>query len=61
MEDGRVVGAEVESGGETQRIKANRGVLMAAGGIEGNAEMREQAGTPGKAIWEYGSLRRQHR
>lgn len=54
VEDGRVVGAEVETGGETQRIKANRGVLMAAGGIEGNAEMREQAGTPGKAIWSMG-------
>ncbi|MGO4200976.1 FAD-dependent oxidoreductase [Rhodococcus sp. TAF43] len=54
VEDGRVVGVVAEANGEQIRIKANRGVLLAAGGIEGNAEMREQAGTPGKADWSMG-------
>ncbi len=54
VEDGRVTGVVAEANGERIRIKARRGVLMAAGGIEGNAEMREQAGTPGDAAWSMG-------
>nr|Q04616.3 RecName: Full=3-oxosteroid 1-dehydrogenase; AltName: Full=Steroid 1:2-dehydrogenase [Rhodococcus opacus]AAB02831.1 3-oxosteroid delta(1)-dehydrogenase [Rhodococcus opacus] len=55
VEDGRVVGGLRSNPRYRQRIKANRGVLMhAGGGFEGNAEMREQAGTPGKAIWSMG-------
>ncbi|MFC4603989.1 FAD-dependent oxidoreductase [Rhodococcus kronopolitis] len=54
VEDGRVVGVEAEANGETVRIGAGRGVLMAAGGIEGNAAVREQSGTPGKAAWSMG-------
>ncbi|MFD4265327.1 FAD-dependent oxidoreductase [Rhodococcus sp. NPDC058481] len=54
VEDGRVVGVEATSGDKTVRIGARRGVLMAAGGIEGNAEVREQSGTPGRAAWSMG-------
>lgn len=54
VEDGRVVGVEAESKGEKLRIGGSHGVLMAAGGIEGNAEVREQSGTPGKAAWSMG-------
>lgn len=56
VEDGRVVGVEAVRDGETLRIKANRGVLMAAGGIEGNAAARAENGTPGKAEWSMGPI-----
>lgn len=56
VEDGRVVGVVATRGGETIRIKANRGVLMAAGGIEGNADARAEHGTPGKAEWSMGPI-----
>ncbi len=42
VEDGRVVGAVAERDGETLRIKASRGVILAAGGFERNQAMREQ-------------------
>ncbi|MDR6910728.1 3-oxosteroid 1-dehydrogenase [Rhodococcus fascians] len=54
MEDGRVVGVEAHHDGVTHRIKATRGVLLAAGGIEGNASLRGEAGTPGRAAWSMG-------
>ena len=41
-EGGRVVGAVVEQGGRTLRIRAERGVVLAAGGFEGNQAMREK-------------------
>lgn len=41
-EGGRVVGAEVERDGEPVRVRARRGVLIAAGGFERNLEMRER-------------------
>ncbi|MGW5071932.1 FAD-dependent oxidoreductase [Rhodococcus sp. NPDC004095] len=56
VEDGRVVGVEAEQDGQPIRIKANRGVLMAAGGIEANAQARAANGTPGKAEWSMGPI-----
>lgn len=54
-EDGRVAGVEaVTASGETFSIRANRGVLLAAGGIESNAELRAANGTPGRAAWTMG-------
>jgi succinate dehydrogenase/fumarate reductase flavoprotein subunit len=46
-EDGRVTGAEVRQGGTTRRIEARRGVVIAAGGFEKNAELRREYGVPG--------------
>ncbi len=40
LENGRVVGVEVESGGYRQVVRATRGVVVASGGFERNAEMR---------------------
>lgn len=48
VEDGAVVGAVVRSGGAARRIRARRGVLVAAGGYERNAEMRQRFGVPGE-------------
>ena len=48
-EDGRVTGAIVERGGETVAIRARKGVLLAAGGFDGNEEMRARHGVPGLA------------
>ncbi|MFD4295459.1 FAD-dependent oxidoreductase [Rhodococcus sp. NPDC058532] len=56
VEDGRVVGVVARSGDAEVRIKATRGVLMAAGGIEGNAQARAEHGTPGKAEWSMGPI-----
>ncbi|GAA3483163.1 FAD-binding protein [Streptomyces yanii] len=53
-EDGCVVGAEAGQDGRTLRIRARRGVLLAAGGFEGNAELRRDwQGLPG-ADWTMG-------
>jgi 3-oxosteroid 1-dehydrogenase len=41
-EEGRVVGALVEREGQLLRIRADRGVLLASGGFEHNAEMRRE-------------------
>jgi len=41
-ENGRVTGAVVERGGKTLRIQARKGVVLAAGGFERNAQMRQQ-------------------
>ncbi len=41
-EDGKIVGVEVIRDGETLRIQARKGVVLAAGGFEHNQEMREQ-------------------
>jgi len=46
---GRVVGAEVERDGARLRIRADRGVLLAAGGFEANQNMRTEYGVPGDA------------
>ncbi|BDX31028.1 3-ketosteroid-delta-1-dehydrogenase [Mycobacterium antarcticum] len=48
LEDGVVTGAVVQRHGEQVRIRARRGVLLAAGGFEQNAEMRRSFGVPGR-------------
>ena len=42
VEDGRVVGVVATHGGEHVSFRATRGVLLAAGGFERNAELRRQ-------------------
>ena len=42
FEDGKVVGAVLNKEGESIRVKANRGVLLAAGGFSRNLEMRQK-------------------
>ncbi|TWS21301.1 3-oxosteroid 1-dehydrogenase [Tsukamurella asaccharolytica] len=41
-EDGRITGVTVERGGAQLRLTARRGVILAAGGFESNAQMRSQ-------------------
>lgn len=41
VEDGRVVGIEVERDGATQRIRGRKGVLLACGGFDHDPELRE--------------------
>ena len=50
VEDGRVVGVEVSTG-EVVEIRARRGVLVAAGGFEGSAALRERHRVPGAVAW----------
>ena len=45
---GAVIGAVARRGNETLYIRANRGVLLAAGGFERNPRLREQYGVPGR-------------
>lgn len=47
--DGAVVGAVINRDGENVRVRARRGVLLAAGGFEQNSRMRESFGVPGRA------------
>lgn len=42
VEDGRVVGAIVETGGKQTRIEARRGVVLAGGGFSASHAMRER-------------------
>ena len=52
IEDGRVVGVEAEQRGRTIRIRAHKGVLLAAGGFEANQAMREKyLPNPTRAEW----------
>ena len=39
VEDGKVVGVVIEQGGETFRVKANKGVILATAGIDHNVEL----------------------
>ncbi|WAC54035.1 FAD-dependent oxidoreductase [Gordonia sp. SL306] len=51
----RIVGVEALSDGEPVRLRAARGVLLAAGGFEHNAELRAKYGTlPSNAEWSDG-------
>jgi 3-oxosteroid 1-dehydrogenase len=49
VEDGRVAGAVVQTPEGRRRIRARRGVLLAAGGFEHNDEMRARYGVPGQS------------
>jgi 3-oxosteroid 1-dehydrogenase len=52
VDGGRVVGAVVEQNGKTIRIRAQKGLVLAAGGFESNDEMRRQyLPNPTKAEW----------
>ena len=55
VEEGRVVGAVVETEGARRDIRARRGVLLAAGGFEQNDAMRAEYGVPGAALDTMGS------
>jgi 3-oxosteroid 1-dehydrogenase len=57
VEGGRVVGVEVlRAGGATTVIRARRGVLLATGGFERNAELRQRyQSAPIGADWTVGS------
>ena len=48
VEDGRVVGVSTADG---ETIRGERGVIVAAGGFEGNDQLRTQHGVPGAAEW----------
>lgn len=51
-DQGRVVGAVVEQQGQLRRIRARRGVVLAAGGFESSQAMREQyLPKPTRAEW----------
>ncbi|MDI3387545.1 FAD-dependent oxidoreductase [Streptomyces sp. B-S-A8] len=54
-EDGAVIGAEAERDGRTLRIRARRGVLLAAGGFEANAELRRAWQELPGADWTMGA------
>ncbi|MEU6658825.1 FAD-dependent oxidoreductase [Streptomyces sp. NPDC046821] len=54
-ENGEVVGAEAEQDGRTVRIRARRGVLLAAGGFEANAELRRTWQDLPGADWTMGA------
>jgi 3-oxosteroid 1-dehydrogenase len=56
VENGAVVGAEVETSGRRRRIRARRGVLLAAGGFEQNNALREKYGIAGPNKWSVGGL-----
>ena len=52
VEKGRVVGVVAEKQGRTICIRATKGVILAAGGFEGNQQMREQyLPEPTRAEW----------
>ncbi|WP_338089526.1 FAD-dependent oxidoreductase [Nocardioides lijunqiniae] len=50
-DDGRVVGVAAMTPEGPITIGATRGVLVAAGGFEGNAALREERGVPGDTAW----------
>jgi len=52
MDGGRAIGVEAEKDGKRIRIRAGKGVLLAAGGFEANQAMREKyLPQPSKAEW----------
>jgi len=56
IEDGRVVGVEAEREGRAIRIRARKGVLLAAGGFESSQAMREKyLPNPTRAEWTCGN------
>jgi 3-oxosteroid 1-dehydrogenase len=56
VEDGRVVGVVAEREGRRVRIRANKGVILAAGGFEASQSMREKyLPNPTRAEWSCGN------
>ena len=51
VEDGRVVGVVGRTARGPVRVRAEHGVLLAAGGFEGDAAMRAEHRVPGAAEW----------
>lgn len=56
VENGVVIGAEVAAPGARRRIRARRGVLLAAGGFEQNNALRKKFGIAGTNKWSVGGL-----
>jgi 3-oxosteroid 1-dehydrogenase len=55
VENGRVVGVEAVSEGERVRFRAERGVILAAGGFERDRELREKHQPPLTGEWSNGA------
>ena len=51
VDEGRVCGVRARTHAGVVTIEATRGVLIAAGGYEGNQALRSQRGVPGDAAW----------
>ena len=51
VSDGRVTGVVADSPRGPLRLRARRGVLLAAGGFEGDPALRKANGVPGSAAW----------
>ncbi|QFG24478.1 FAD-binding protein [Actinomadura sp. WMMB 499] len=51
VEDGRVAGVAAETADGPVRLRARHGVLLAAGGFEASAALREERGVAGSAEW----------
>jgi 3-oxosteroid 1-dehydrogenase len=51
VEDGRVVGVEAVTDAGRVEVRAGRGVLLASGGFERNAALRDRYGVPGDAAF----------
>ncbi|MFN2540085.1 MAG: FAD-binding protein [Mycobacteriales bacterium] len=51
VEDDRVVGVEASHDGRRVRIRGQHGVLLAAGGFEGDQRLRDLHGVPGRSTW----------
>ena len=51
VEDDRVVGVRCATDEDVVELRAARGVLIAAGGFEGNAALRAEHGVPGDVGW----------
>ena len=54
VEDGRVVGVDARRDGQPVRYRADRGVLLAAGGYDHNADLRRQHQAPLTGEWSSG-------